>query len=135
MKRIAFTAFFFMLVLLTFLLIPSFPLHAANPIRTIDAVVTRVVDGDTLVAETNNGTKLKVRLYGIDAPELARAGKPGQPFARESSQYLSAHVRGKTVRLEILDIDRYHRMVAVIWLDGHDVNKEMLEAGMAEAYV
>jgi len=135
MKRIAFAAFFFVLVSLIFLQTLSFSLHAATPIRTLDAVVTRVIDGDTVVTETSNGTRLKVRLYGIDAPELARAGKPGQPFAPESTSYLSSLVLGKTVRLDIWAIDRYRRMVAMIWLDGRNVNKAMISAGMAEAYV
>jgi micrococcal nuclease len=43
-------------------------------------------------------------------------------------------VSQKTVRVEIRDIDRYRRMVAILWLDDRNVNQEMIAAGMAEAY-
>jgi micrococcal nuclease len=36
--------------------------------------------------------------------------------------------------VEILDIDRYRRMVAILWLAEQNVNQEMIAAGMAEAY-
>jgi micrococcal nuclease len=42
--------------------------HAA-PLRTVTAAITKISDGDTVQAITPEGTKLKVRLYGIDAPE------------------------------------------------------------------
>jgi len=37
--------------------------------------------------------------------------------------------------VEIRDIDRYRRMVAILWLAERNVNQEMIAAGMAEAYV
>ncbi|MDZ4163802.1 MAG: thermonuclease family protein [Smithellaceae bacterium] len=104
-------------------------------------MVVRVSDGDTITVETREGTKIKVRLYGIDAPETDkkdhRTGKhlrPGQPFGDEAHHYLSVLIEGKTVRLEILEIDRYRRMVSVVWLDGRNINLEMIMAGLAEAY-
>ena len=59
-------------------------LHAKNVIRTEYGVVMKVSDGDSIEAITDNGTKLKIRLYGIDAPETAKGrngviGKQGQP--------------------------------------------------------
>ena len=36
--------------------------------------------------------------------------------------------------MEIRDIDRYRRMVAILWLGGRNVNLEMIAAGIAEAY-
>jgi len=53
--------------------------HAAAP-RTSVARVDRVSDGDTLTAMTENGTKLRIRLLGIDAPEIAHGDEPGQPY-------------------------------------------------------
>ena len=41
-------------------------------IRTVTGTVTKVSDGDTIHVTTPEGTKLKVRLYGIDAPETGR---------------------------------------------------------------
>ena len=47
-----------------------------------------------------------------------------------------AALKEKTIgRSWILDIDRYRRMVAILWLAEWNVNQEMIAAGMAEAYV
>lgn len=56
------------------LLIPTFAL-AKQPIRTIEGVVTKVSDGDTINVTDDLGTKVKVRLYGIDAPETEKVNK------------------------------------------------------------
>lgn len=42
---------------------------------------------------------------------------------------------GKQVKLDILDIDKYRRMVGIIWLDNRNINLEMVAEGYAEAYV
>ncbi len=55
--------------------------HAATP-RTIVAKVERVSDGDTLIAVSENQTKLRLRLLGIYAPENPPGQKSGQPTAR-----------------------------------------------------
>ena len=60
--------------------------HAA-PIRTVTATITRITDGDTVQAITPEGTKLKVRLYGIDAPETSKGKIPGEPFGNDSRNY------------------------------------------------
>ncbi|MHB8910725.1 MAG: thermonuclease family protein [Syntrophales bacterium] len=108
--------------------------HTA-PIRTVTATITKISDGDTVQAITPEGTKLKVRLYGIDAPETPKGNKPGEPFGNASRDYLASLISQRSVRMEILDIDRYRRMVAILWLAERNVNQEMIVAGMAEAYV
>lgn len=107
--------------------------HAA-PLRTVTATITKISDGDTVQAITPEGTKLKVRLYGIDAPEMPKGKIPGEPFGNDSREYLASLVSHQTVQVEIRDIDRYRRMVAVLWIGERNVNLEMLSAGMAEAY-
>ena len=63
-----------------FLLTPS---AAAAP-RTVVATVERVSDGDTLIAITENQTKLRIRLLGIDAPEIPHGKKMGQAYGLEA---------------------------------------------------
>ena len=46
-------------------------------IRTIEGFVQKVADGDTVILITRDGAKLRVRLYGIDAPEVRHEKKPG----------------------------------------------------------
>lgn len=106
----------------------------ATPLRTVTATITKITDGDTVQAVTPEGTKLKVRLYGIDAPETAKGKIPGEPFGNDARDYLASLVGQRSVRVEIRDIDRYRRMVAIIWLNERNVNLEMVSAGMAEAY-
>ncbi|MDA8126580.1 MAG: thermonuclease family protein [Deltaproteobacteria bacterium] len=123
-----------LLLILVALLIICATASQAAPIRTITATITKITDGDTVQAVTPEGTKLKVRLYGIDAPETAKGKIPGEPFGNDARDYLTSLVSHQTVRVEIRDIDRYRRMVAIIWLNERNVNLEMVSAGMAEAY-
>jgi hypothetical protein len=52
------------------------------------AQVDRVSDGDTVIATSANGTKLRIRLLGIDPPEVLHSTKPGQPYGAEAHDYL-----------------------------------------------
>jgi endonuclease YncB( thermonuclease family) len=114
---------------------------AKGPIRTVEGIVTHVMDGDTLKLETAEGTVLRVRLYGIDAPELQRVNrrtgeisKQGQPFGEEAYRALESRVINKKVRVDIVDIDRYRRMVGIVHLDNRNINLEMVREGWAWAY-
>ncbi len=89
--------------------------------------VVAVGDGDSLTLRVGN-EKVKVRLAQIDAPEL------GQPYGRESRAALAAMVSKRTVRAEVIEIDRYDRNVAEVYLDGRHVNRDMVELGHAWAY-
>jgi endonuclease YncB( thermonuclease family) len=109
------------------------PAHAA-PARLLTATVLRVADGDTLTAETGNGTKLRIRLLGIDAPEVSHNGKPGQPYGRAATDYLEKLVDRKTVRVEAYGRDQHNRVLAVLWVDSRNVNVEMVRVGLAELY-
>jgi micrococcal nuclease len=115
---------------------------ARAPIRTVTGTVTKVSDGDTIHVKTPEQTKLTVRLYGVDAPETpkinrrtGRVSKPGQPYGEESWRALKRKIMGMQVRLDIIDIDRYKRMVGIIWIDDRNINLEMVREGYAEAYV
>jgi len=61
-----------LLLILTALLIFCAAASQAAPIRTVTTTITKITDGDTVQAVTPEGTKLKVRLYGIDVPETAK---------------------------------------------------------------
>lgn len=125
-----------LLILLTF----PFPAVAKEPIRTLYGVVTRVVDGDTIAVDAE-GTKVKVRLEGIDAPEVSRVNqrtgavsKPGQLFGEEARAALAKMVLLKQIRLDVMGLDKYRRALAVVWVNGLEVNREMVAEGWAWAY-
>src|SRR6266571_4493592 len=107
---------------------------AAYAGREVEGVVKAVYDGDTLLLTTREESRLKVRLYGIDAPETRKPDKPGQPYGDISRRELMHKVMGRRVTAEIVDIDQYKRAVAVIRYEGRDVNHEMVAEGMAWAY-
>jgi endonuclease YncB( thermonuclease family) len=105
--------------------------HAA---RTIEGIVRAVYDGDTILLATRESSQLKVRLYGIDAPETAKPDTPGQPFGTVAKRTLMYKIMGRQVSAEVIDIDQYQRAVAVIRYGGRDINREMASEGMAWAY-
>lgn len=95
------------------------------------ARVVRVVDGDTLIVAPD----IRVRLIGIDTPELGRNGAPDEPLAREATAWLAEEVTGAEVRLEfdIERIDRYGRTLAFVWLGERLINAEIVAAGFSRA--
>jgi micrococcal nuclease len=99
----------------------------AQPISTIPGTVTRVVDGDTIIVQLQTGP-IRVRLYGIDAPEST------QPEGGEATAYLAKRIAHQPVELEPYGQDRYNRMVAIVYLQDEDVNETMVQQGFAWAY-
>lgn len=90
--------------------------------------VIRVSDGDTVVVEDAAGTRHKVRLLGIDAPESA------QSFGLESGAWLRARVLAQPVRVEWHTHDRYQRLVGQVFIGTEDVGLSLLSHGLAWHY-
>mgnify|MGYP001588103606 FL=1 len=97
-------------------------------------LVSHVIDGDTLEVSDRDGARFKVRLYGSDAPETEKPEQEGQPFGEEAFTALRNKVEGKRVDIEVVDIDRYGRAVAIVRQDGRNINIEMVSDGLAECY-
>lgn len=126
------------ILILSVLFLAGFPVSpGAAPIRTVEATVQSVTDGDTIKVVTEEGTELRTRLYGIDAPETAKPGLNlrAQPYGDEATRYLRKLVLGKRVTLHIMDIDRHRRVVAVVMQGGQNINRLLIEAGAAECYI
>jgi endonuclease YncB( thermonuclease family) len=95
---------------------------------------TRVTDGDTITVVTD-GQNVTIRLVGIDAPEKSRGKhQPGQPFSQSSTKYLASLVLNKPVNIVSYGTDRYDRTLGVVYIDGINVNLEMVKAGLSEVY-
>ena len=105
----------------------------ASP-RMVEGEVSRVIDGDTITLTTREGTKLRVRLYGIDAPEVRHGKMAGQPYGKEAKKALAALTLGRRVTVEIVDIDVHRRTVGVVRRSGVDINLGMVRSGYAWAY-
>ncbi len=98
-----------------------------------EARVAEVVDGDTVILAAGQ----KVRLLGIDAPELERNGRPADFLAQKAKQVLTDLAQGKQVRLEYdqLRYDRYGRILAFLILpDGTNLSRELVRQGLAHVY-
>jgi len=89
------------------------------------AVVTKVLDGDTIVVEGGN----HVRLLGIDADES------GDDCYMEAKSFLEDLILDKEVRLEqdVSDVDMYARCLRYVFEDGKNINVQIIESGMATA--
>lgn len=112
-------------------LLVALPVQAAALIR---GMVRTVYDGDTLLLAARPQGQLKVRLYGIDAPETAKPDKPGQPYGGMAKRVLMYKLLGKAVAVEVREQDQYGRVVGVVRLANRDINAEMVADGMAWAY-
>ncbi|CCH80385.1 Thermonuclease (fragment) [Nostocoides japonicum T1-X7] len=115
-------------------------LHRPQPVGEEGAVVvTAVLDGDTLRAQDLNGDDLgRVRLLGVDAPELARDGRPAQCWAEEASAALhEATPVGARITLQRdptqPDRDSYGRLLRYVARHGVDVQRDLLRAGAARS--
>lgn len=102
--------------------------------RTVNGLVRAVYDGDTILLATREESRLKVRLYGIDSPETTKPDQKGQHFGEVAKRTLMYKIMGRSVTAEIVDIDKYHRAVAVIRYAGRDINRELVAEGLAWAY-
>ena len=84
-----------------------------------------VADGDTCTILVDGNERIKIRFYGIDAPES------GQDFGKKAKEYCSNLIFGKEIKVISTDIDRYGRTVGKVYADGKYINLEMVKAGLA----
>ena len=96
--------------------------------------VSRVVDGDTLIV-SKGSINLTIRLVGIDAPETSKKKhEPGQPYSQQSTKYLAKIALNRAADVKSYGADPYGRVLGEVFVDGNNVNLEMVKAGLAEVY-
>ncbi|MCE5300269.1 MAG: thermonuclease family protein [Spirochaetia bacterium] len=102
--------------------------------RTFTGVVEQVFDGDTV--KTGGGRV--VRLLGIDTPETNHPDQPVQRMGAEAKKYLKERIEGRTCLFEYdlkNEKDVYGRTLCTIYLDGDNINAELVKQGLAYVYV
>ncbi len=116
------------------------PAPAADFLYTYRAVVRRVIDGDTIVADIDLGLHVWVhgehlRLARINAPEIKGAERPRGLAARD---WLRRRIEGRTVLIRTLPrrdgTDRkgkYGRYLVEVFQDGVNLNDELVRQGLA----
>jgi micrococcal nuclease len=101
------------------------PVGASNGVHAWH--LQHVVDGDTADL-TDGSATVRVRLACVDAPERR------QPFGGRSTQALEADLQRKTIGVQVVDHDRYGRMVAYLTVGSVNVNLRQVADGMAWTY-
>jgi micrococcal nuclease len=126
------TAVFFVFVAIFYLIYEKASNSKQDTSESFVPVIS-VADGDTVTVMLSSKEE-KVRLIGIDAPELGQI-----PWGAESKKYLNSLISssGSKVRLEydVEKRDKYDRILAYLWTtDGTLVNMSMLKNGQAVLY-
>lgn len=99
--------------------------------------VVAVVDGDTIDVRTDDGTE-RVRLIGLNSPEIGRDGSQNECYAEEARDVLNELLYGHDVQLAAdptqADRDVYGRLLRHVFLDGRSAAVEVIAAGAAYEY-
>ncbi len=100
----------------------------SNYQQFMGCIVERVQDGDSLIARCQQQL-LKLRLWGIDAPEMGQV-----PFGRHARDFLQRLLEQDEFTVKLQEKDRYGRWVARIDKNQHNIELQMLKAGHAVLY-
>ncbi len=95
---------------------------------TLVGKVVAIADGDTLTLLTAERQQIKVRLAEIDTPERS------QPYGKRARQALSDLAFGQQATVESNEKDRYGRVIGRVYVNGVDINRELVSSGAAWVY-
>lgn len=96
--------------------------------ETLTGKITKIIDGDTVIVD-NQGQRLKVRLACIDAMESKA------PMGKQSTKFLQKLIPvGTQVTLNVVDTDRYKRLIAEIYKGNNLVNLQLVQEGKVVVY-
>jgi len=117
---------------------PTVTIITKNEVKGELYKVVNVVDGDTIDVEIN-GVKERIRLIGINTPEVVDPRKTVECFGREASNKAKSILSGQSVYLESDpsqgERDKYKRLLRYVFLaDGTNFNLLMIKEGYAYEY-
>lgn len=134
------------------LLLPPLAVRAQSctmpprPSGLVPATVVRVVDGDTLVVRLGDGRSARVRLIGVDTPEVhdpdklrREAENSGRDMATiralglRATAFTKKQLAGRRIEIErdVTVLDRYGRTLAYVWLGDELYNVVLVREGYA----
>jgi micrococcal nuclease len=104
------------------------------------ALITAVYDGDTVTADVDLGfymiqKKVKIRLYGIDTPELRDKNPELKLAAQNSRDELKKQVLNQEVTLKSYGKGKYGRWLCEIFVGDTNINQWLIEKGFAKPYL
>jgi len=105
------------------------------------ARVISVYDGDTLTIARKQTlwwkskvASYKVRLNGIDCPELRGSSEEEKAYATKARDVVQKLVLNKTVKLDIQGYDKYGRLLACVYVNKTNISDHLLSIGLAVPY-
>lgn len=116
------------LVALALLVLAGVPCAAED--EWVAGRVVYVNDGDTAVVDVG-GRSLRVRFYGVDAPERQNRDWPAQPYSRKAAEFMRALIADREVRVRLTGERTHAREVGEIFVDGRSASREIVRVGLA----
>lgn len=104
----------------------DFDFNSPGPYR-----VQRVVDGDTLLL----ANRVRVRLLGVDTPEITRSDRPPEPWGLAAADFTRRRIGDHlvTLRFDRERRDPYDRVLAYVYIGETCLNEELIRAGYSRA--
>lgn len=128
-KRLKTSRYTFIILILLLVAGLFFPGLSFISNKRIEGKVVRISDGDTITILVDGNKQERIRLHGIDCPES------NQDFGQVAKKFTSDLCFGQRVAVEVRDVDRYGRIVGVVYnTDNVNVNLALLENGLAWHY-
>lgn len=101
---------------------------SVEPGQTFTGKVAEVTDGDTFKVDRPVGPVVKVRLWGVDAPEF------DQPYGVKARDAAIGYISRKTMSVQVVDVDRYGRAVVRVKVRGGNLRQMLVCRGLAWHY-
>ena len=101
------------------------------PTKYIEGEVIKIADGDTITVLTLKNKKVKIRIYGIDAPEKK------QRYGEEATKFVRKKLLNKNVVVEVVGIGRYKRKIGIVYYGSifrKNLSKQLVKNGLAWRY-
>lgn len=112
-------------------LLPDWPRSPPRELHTVE----KVVDGDTIDVADENGTVVRVRMLGVDAPDVGHTGERSECGAEEATVFLSEQLPAGTPVYLVSDLeagteDRDGRLLRYVEIeDSTDIGRLVLSEG------
>lgn len=137
-QKIFIFGFFIIIGLILFWIETTSPKNISqNNFQPETVKIEQVFDGDTFSAKIN-GVNEKIRILGIDTPEVSGGYREGECFGENASVFTKKTLAGKSVMLISSktgdQTDQYGRLLRYVELNNEDIGKTLIAEGYAESY-
>lgn len=129
----------FKIALITILLFPTLSQAKDYGNITVDKVIS-VYDGDSFKVNIKGyppiiGNNMGIRIAGIDTAEMRDKRPKIKKLAREARQFALTRLKnGNVIVLKNIKRGKYFRIVAQVFIDGKNLGRELIDAGLAKRY-